>query len=155
MSLRFANVNRGDAHWSLQRNCSVTPKQLGCVYAMSCLTCGGVGVFFWLQGAALVLPFAVLELFAVGCAFVMYARHATDGEKISLHENRLVVEIESAGKLNRTEFHRSWVRIEPPVGGSSLIELSEKGKSIRVGRYVRPELRLQLANEIRAALRAA
>jgi uncharacterized membrane protein len=34
-----------------------------------------------------------------------------------------------------------------------LIELSGQGRSVQVGRHVRPELREQLAREIRSALR--
>ena len=35
----------------------------------------------------------------------------------------------------------------------SLVELSGEGRSIRVGRHVRPELRVTLAQELRRALR--
>ena len=38
---------------------------------------------------------------------------------------------------------------------ASLIEVSGQGRSVRVGRYVRPELRAALAREIRMALRGA
>jgi uncharacterized membrane protein len=34
-----------------------------------------------------------------------------------------------------------------------LIEVSGRGQSVQVGRFVRPELRPQLAQEIRTALR--
>lgn len=112
-------------------------------------------MFFWFQGAPLVIPFASLELVAVGLAFLVYARHTTDGEHISLQEGQLVVEWESAGKLERAEFPREWVRVEPRAGNGSLIELSGRGKTIRVGRFIRPELRPLLAKEIRLALRAA
>ena len=108
-------------------------------------------MFFWIQGATLVLAFAGLEIIVVGLAFLAYARHACDGEKISLHGARLVVECESA----RAEFARQWVRVEPKSGELSLIELSGQGRSIQVGRYVRPELRQVLAREIRKALRSA
>jgi uncharacterized membrane protein len=96
-----------------------------------------------------------LELAAVGIAFLVYARHATDGEKISLQGPRLVVELENAGRLERAEFHREWVRIEPKTGDRSLIEVSGQGCSVEVGRYVRPELRSALARELRMALRSA
>lgn len=124
-------------------------------YISLCTVSVGIGLFFWFQGATLVIPFASLELIAVGLAFFVYARHSTDGERISLQENRLVVELECAGRLERAEFQRGWVRVEPRADDSSLIELSERGKTIRVGRYIRPELRPQLAREIRSALRAA
>ena len=124
-------------------------------YISLCTVSVGIGLFFWFHGATLVIPFASLELIAVGLAFFVYARHSTDGERISLQENRLVVELECAGRLERAEFQRGWVRVEPRADDSSLIELSERGKTIRVGRYIRPELRPQLAREIRSALRAA
>lgn len=85
----------------------------------------------------------------------MYVRHATDGEKISLQGSRLVVERETAGRRERAEFDRWWVRVEPKSGNGSLITLSARGRSVEVGRFVRPELRAALASEIRMALRAA
>ena len=149
---RFATVSGQNIHWFLKRNCSVTPAQLGWLYASICVVSLGIGTFFWLQGAKLIMPFAWLELAVVGVAFVVYARHATDGEKISLQDGRLVVELENAGRLERAEFQREWVRVEPKTGDHSLIEVSARGRSVEVGRYVRPELRPALAREIRMAL---
>ena len=51
------------------------------------------------------------------------------------------------------EFEPAWVRVEPETGDRSLIELSGQGRRIAVGRFVRPELRRQLAEELRWALR--
>ena len=141
--------------WRLRRNCSVTPAQLGWLYLSLCVLSLGIGLFFWLQGATLVLAFAGLEITLVGVAFLAYARHATDGELISLQGPNLVVECESAGRRERAEFARQWVRVEPKSGDHSLIELSGQGRSIEVGRFVRPELRQVLAREIRRALRNA
>ena len=150
---RFATVQGQAIVWFLKRNCSVTPAQLGWFYASLCVVSLGIAGFFWQRGATLILPFAWLELAAVGLAFLVYARHAADGERISLQDRRLVVELESAGHLQRTEFDPDWVRIEPRSGGRSLIEVSGKGRSVSVGRYVRPELRPLLAQELRSALR--
>ncbi|CAA2108311.1 hypothetical protein VVAX_04826 [Variovorax paradoxus] len=152
---RFATVSGQNIHWFLKRNCSVTPSQLGWLYASLCVVSLGTGTLFWLHGAPLVLPFAWLELAAVGFAFMVYARHATDGERIALQEGRLVVELENGGHYERTEFLPHQVRIEPQAGDRSLIEVSGQGRSVRVGRYVRPELRAALAREIRMALRGA
>ncbi|WP_295857478.1 DUF2244 domain-containing protein [uncultured Xylophilus sp.] len=153
--LRFATVSGQNLHWLLQRNCSVTPAQLGWLYASICVVSVGIAGFFWSLGAHLVAPFAGLELLAVGAAFLSYARHATDGERISLQDGRLVVERETAGRRERAEFRREWVRVEPKVGDGSLIQVSAQGRSVDVGRFVRPELRPALASEIRMALRAA
>jgi len=139
--------------WLLKRNCSVTPAQLLWLYVCLCMVSLGIAGFFWSQGAKMVMFFACLELLAVGAAFWVYARHATDGERIVLQGERLVVELESAGRLERAEFNREWVRVEPRNGDGSLIEVSGQGRSVRVGRHVRPELRPALARELRHALR--
>ena len=152
---QFAQVSGPSIDWRLRRNCSVTPAQLGWFYGSLCAVSLGIGLFFWVQGVALVLTFAGLELMLVGVAFLAYARHATDGEWISLQGPNLVVELETAGRRERAEFARQWVRVEPKSGDHSLIELSGQGRSVVVGRFVRPELRQVLAREIRRALRTA
>jgi uncharacterized membrane protein len=152
---QFAQVSGPAIHWRLKRNCSITPVQLAWLYISLCTVSLGIGVFFWLQGAAMVLAFAGLEVLVVGLAFLAYARHAADGEWISLQGGNLVVELETAGRLERAEFERQWVRVEPKSGDLSLIELSGQGRSIEVGRFIRPELRQVLAREIRKALRSA
>ena len=152
---RFATVSGQNVHWFLKRNCSITPSQLGWMYASLCAVSLAIGVGFWLNGAQLILPFAWLEILAVGVAFLVYARHATDGEQIALQGGRLVVELENGGHYERAEFLPHQVRIEPQASDRSLIEVSGPGRSVRVGRYVRPELRAALAREIRMAVRGA
>jgi uncharacterized membrane protein len=154
-AFRFATVQGQAIHWFLRRNCSVTPAQLGWLYASLCVVSLGIGTFFWYQGAVMVLPFTWIELAAVGVAFIAYARHAADREHILLQGRRLVVELETAGHLERAEFNRDWVRVEPAMDDRSLIELSGQGRRVIVGRFVRPELRPALAQEIRRALREA
>ena len=150
---RFATVQGRNVQWFLQRNCSVSPAQLVAVYFTLCFVSLGISGFFWTLGATLVLPFALLEVAALGAAFLVYARHATDGELIVLRDGRLLVELECGGKLERSEFLGGWVRVEPGAYDKSLIELTGQGKTVRVGRFIRPELRPALAREIRQALR--
>jgi uncharacterized membrane protein len=92
-------------------------------------------------------------LLSVGLALIFYARHAADNESIRLAPGRLVVEYASGRRVERVEFTPAWVRIEPEHGDRSLIELSGQGRKISVGRFVRPELRRELAEELRWALR--
>jgi uncharacterized membrane protein len=155
MVFRLATVTDQQIHWKLLRNCSVTPVQLAWLYASLCVVSLGIAGGFWLHGAKLIMPFAWLELCMVGTAFLVYARHATDGERIVLQGSQLVVEQTRAGKLQRAEFNREWVRVEPHRDSRSLIELSGQGRSVQIGRHIRPELRSELAKEIRTALRTA
>jgi uncharacterized membrane protein len=159
-ALRFgaeAAVGAGEqtVQWLLRRNCSTTPRQMMGFYLSLCVLSMLIGMFFWVQGATLVMPFAWLELVAVGTALLIYARHATDNERIDLKGGRLMVEHVSGRHVERAEFAPAWVRIEPEHGDRSLIELSGQGQRIAIGRFVRPELRRQLADELRWALRRA
>ena len=158
-ALRFATAPSNDeanhqgVQWLLKRNCSITPAQLLGLFVSLSVVSLGIATFFWVQGATLIMPFAWAELIAVAIAFTVYARHARDGEKISLQGGQLVIELETAGRLQRAEFNREWVRVEPKDGDGSLIEVSGQGQSVKVGRHVRPELRPALAREIRFAIR--
>lgn len=154
--LRFgaeSTAGERSVQWLLKRNCSASPRQVMVFYASLTVLSIGIGAFFWIQGATLIMPFACLELVALGFALMLYARHATDREIIRLQSGHLVVEHVSGRHVERAAFLPQWVRVEPAHGARSLIELSGQGQGICVGRFVRPELRRQLADELRWALR--
>ena len=161
LSLRFGRWREAESEssqpaafeWVLQRNCSITPSQLTAFYGSLCVVSLGIASYFWAFGATLVMPFAWAELLLVGAALLVWARHAADRERIALVPGRLTVEWQNGGRVERAEFATEWVRIEPRHDDRSLIELSGQGRSIAVGRYIRPEQRRQLADEFRVALR--
>lgn len=150
---KFAFETPTGLHWRLKRNCSVTPLQLLWVFGVLCGVSLGIAGFFWSVGATLVLPFALLEVLALGTALLVYARHATDAECVSLVAGGLVVELETAGRRERIEFQSEWVRVASGVHRRALIEVSGRGRTVAIGRHVRPECRAEVAHEIRQALR--
>jgi uncharacterized membrane protein len=139
--------------WQMQRNCSLAPRQLIGVYLSLCVVSSVIALGFWAQGALLVLPIAWIELTVVGVALLVYARHAGDRESIRLEDGRLTVEQQWGSRTLRVDFQPAWVRVEPESADRSLVELSGQGRRVVVGRHIRPELRRQLADEIRWALR--
>lgn len=138
--------------WTLKRNCSLAPRQLFGFYSALCVLSLAVAGFFWWLGAHMVMHFTWLELLAVGAAMLVYAWHAADSESIALHADRLTVEHAWGARVERVEFQPPWVRVGPEAGDGSLIELSCRGCRVEVGRYLRPESRRQLAEELRMAL---
>lgn len=152
---RFARIGDESVAWHLRRNCSVTPRQFGVLYASLCLVSLAIGAWFWLLGARLVMGFAVIELLLVGVAFLAYARHAVDGETVSLRDGCLIVERECAGGRERMEFRGAHVRIDAPTDRRALIEVRAHGRRVDIGRHVRPEWRPVLAREMRRALQAS
>lgn len=141
--------------WVLRRNCSATPRQLMAVYALLCAVALAVGLGFLVHGTPVVLAFAGIELLAVGAALVVHARHATDRETLTLSSGMLAVEQRCGAHVAHAEFRAAWLAVEPVHGQHSLVQLSGQGRSVRVGRFLRPELRQAFAQELRRALRAA
>lgn len=155
-ALRFGRESQTDGgavEWHLRRNCSISPRQLILFYLSLCGVSLGIASLFWWGGAPFVMPFAGLELLAVGAALLVYARHATDRESLLLQPGVLTVERTVGPRTLAVELSADWVRVEPAHGDRSLIELSDRGRKVEVGRFVRPELRRALADELRWSLR--
>jgi len=141
--------------WLLKRNCSITPAQVGAVYLSLCTVSLLIAGFFYVQGAPLVLAFTALELTLVGVALLVFARHAGDFESLTLVGRSLQVLQSYGSRVAHTDFTTDWLTVEPAAGQGSLIQLSGRGQTVRVGRFVRPELRADFARELRLALRQA
>jgi uncharacterized membrane protein len=150
-----AGTRDWSVEWVLKRNCSMAPRQLFSVFAALCAVSMLIATFFWLQGATMIATFAGLELAAVAICLLIYSRHATDNENIAMRAGLLTVQHTSGTVVETAEFMPEWVRVEPVSSDQSLIQLSGQGKKIEVGRFIRPELRRQLANELRYAVRLA
>lgn len=150
---RMAQTCGDTLEWRFKRNCSVTPRQLAAMYALLCVMSLSVAGFFWSMGVRMVMPFTAIELTAVAIAFVVYARHATDCERILLGPHQLVIEQERAGRVSQVVFNRAWVRVQDRQSPSELIELSEGKQRLQCGHHIRLDLREQVAQEIRMALK--
>ncbi len=144
---------RAALQWVIKRNCSITPRQLGTVYAGLCVVSLGIALFFAWIGAPFVLAFAGLELLLLGVAFLIHARHAGDREILTLADGALAVEQHLGHHLGLAEFRAEWLAVEPAGGQGSLVQLSGQGQWVRVGRFLRPEHRAAFAQELRQALR--
>jgi uncharacterized membrane protein len=145
--------------WTLQRNCSMTPRQVARAYAVLCIISLTVAIGFLLHGFWMVLAFSLVELSCAGLALVLYARHALDREQIALSEHGLMVECVQAGKRIHARLDPLWTRVLAPAelgavrGRRGLITLESRGVRIEVGRFVNEAKRRQVAGELRQALR--
>ncbi len=152
---RFAREQQAPAGWlfDLRRNVSLSPRQMLLAYVLVCALSLAVAGAFWWHGVRLVVIFTGVELAAVGVALLYVARHAGDRETIAVTLRELSVVRHCGTRVERVSLRTQWVRIEPAAGVGSLVELSGEGRSMCVGRHVRPELRAELADELRRALR--
>jgi uncharacterized membrane protein len=139
--------------WLIKRNCSVSPRQFVAFYVSLALFSLLVASLLVWAGAWLVLPFTGIELLAVGVAFVMYARHAVDYERIRLFPDRLVIERMDAEELTQLEFNPRWVRVELGATPRDPVTIVSRGQEVKIGVHLAQHRRKQFAAELRAWLR--
>lgn len=153
MQYRWSYAVDHDTHqWVMKRNCAMSPRQLagwfGSLAAVSLL----LAAFFAVKGAWLVVPFTLIEIAALGAAFVWWSRHATDYERIVVGRGLLSVESSSGERLRRVERRPAWVRVEYGGARRDSIRIVSSGEAIEVGGLVPDDRRAALARELRGAL---
>ncbi|WP_051971464.1 DUF2244 domain-containing protein [Massilia sp. 9096] len=141
--------------WTLQRNCSLAPRQVALAYAMLCAFSLTVGLaLLVLHGIWVVLAFSLLELALVGLALIVYARHALDREHILLADTCLLVECVQADRCRQARLDPLWTRVlAPDERRRPLIRLESRGDQVEIGRFVSEARRCQVERELRQALR--
>lgn len=139
--------------WVSKRNCSISPRQLLGFFVSLSLVSALVAGLCWVGGAKLVTPFTALELVVLAVALLVHARHAADRERVEFGADRVVVEWECAGSVERIELPTRQTRILMHDNG---LIVFKAGQAVAfAGRYTRPERRETLARELRRALIAA
>jgi uncharacterized membrane protein len=141
--------------WVLQRNCSLTPRQLATAYLVLCAGAFGIAFAFALIGIWFVFAFALFEMAAITGALLHYARHALDREHIALSDRCLLVERVLGGHTEQVRLDPHWTRIKLPDRRRALIELESRGTRVAVGSFVDDATRQQVARELRRELRDA
>jgi uncharacterized membrane protein len=138
--------------WVLKRNCAMTPGQLCTTFAVLGGVSLAVSLAWAFSGAWVVLPFVLLEWCVLALAFVVYARHAADHERITLNPETVSIEVCKGDRLDRHEIPRQWLRCRMDDGQRSLVRLASQKKEFSVGQFVSQAGRQQFYKEFRAAL---
>jgi uncharacterized membrane protein len=138
--------------WVLKRNCAMTPRQLCITFALLGGVSLAVSLAWALSGAWVVLPFVLLEWLVLAAAFIAYARHAVDQERVTLQPDRVSVEVFSGNRHNRLEIPREWLRPRIDEGRHGLVHLANRAQDVQVGQFVDQAVRKKFYEEFRAAL---
>jgi uncharacterized membrane protein len=142
---------------TLKRNCSISPAGLLAVFAALSIAALAIGVGFAIAGAWMILPFAGLEVAALGTAFVLYARRAGDYERIELDRGRLTVEVAEEQRTARYELdpRRAEVVVEKQAGYGARVWLMRGAgeEKLELGRHLDAASRLEFAAELTRRLR--
>jgi uncharacterized membrane protein len=147
--LPFRDGNAGFSV-TLKRNCSISPAGLAGVFAALALVVVTIGAGFAIAGAWLVLPFAGLEVLLLGAAYVLYARHAADYERIVLDSGRLTVEVAQAQQTSRYEMEARRARV---CLEEERVVLRGAREQLELGRHLDAEMRVRFAAELQKRLR--
>lgn len=125
----------------------MSPKALAGVFAALALVTLAIGAGFALVGAWLVLPFAGLEVLLLGAAYLAYARHAADYERLEIEPGGLKIEVAQANRVARYRLVNAKVSVE-----DGRVVVRDAKEELEVGRYLGAEARVELAAELQKRL---
>ncbi len=140
-------------------NRSMTWREVQLAYAAMVAVGLSIAAGLSLAGAWLVLPFAGLELVAVGVGLYRCAQHCAEREVISIDEGTVAVERGRYRPEQRYELPRSWAQVGLQKGAvrgyPSRLLIRSHGKTVEVGSILAENERRLLARELRCSLSAA
>jgi len=115
-----------------------------------------IAVMFAVKGAWLILPFAGLEILALGACLYICARKNTECEVIHIGEDVVKVERGRRRPEHSVEFQRAWTRVNLTQNRlawyPSRLTLSSKGQEIEIGSKLLEEERIELTKELQRKL---
>jgi uncharacterized membrane protein len=114
-------------------------------------TCSLVSMVCLLAGAWPVVPFFVLAMIGLGCAFQRLRRHAGDFERLTLREGRLLLEQHVPDRDRRFEFNSAWVQVLEDAPRNTLL-IRAHGREIPFGTLLTEEEREAIGAELRRRL---
>ena len=114
-----------------------------------------ISLGFALSGAWPILPFAGLELLVVGLAFRYMEQHADDYERMTMHDDEVVIERWERGSVSRFEFNRHWAQLivsDPRGRERGRLALRSHGKEVQFGMFLTDEQLAAAARRLREHL---
>ena len=114
-----------------------------------------IGVPLFLLGAWPLIGFMGLDVALVWFLFRLNYRSGRLSETLKLTDTDLIVtRIDPEGVVEETRLESAWLRVDmdDPPEHESRLTLISRGNRLVVGRFLTPEERLEVANELRAAL---
>ena len=114
------------------------------------LVCGGIGVIFYFLGAALILPFAGLELSILFIAFYLSFKWSSKKEKIYISQD--IVKVERG--INKAEYlweeFRTFTSFQVKRNKDKSIRMSfrSKGEDVFVGDFLNEDDKILLKDSV-------
>ena len=140
----------------IRPNCSLPWRETVQFYLGMVIVSFSIAAAFATKGMWLVLPFAGLEMLALGIAFYLVARRSMRWQMLNIHEDCVEI-IEGVDKsVIRSSYQRAWlqVRLEAAAvrGYPSRLVLRSRGRSTEIGEYLTEVEKQLLAQQLRDVL---
>jgi len=137
----------------LQPNCSLKPAGATLLFVATCLFSMGFALFFVFRGFWPVLPFAALEMLALGLALQASMRRGNYSQTVLITDSQISLVTRSRHGAQKQEFARHWakVRLRSPSRrhGTSQLTIESRGRAYEVGSFLTEEDRCRLAERLR------
>jgi len=117
------------------------------------VTCGAIGLGFYLVGASLILPFAGLEILLVGACVYFVVHRTYKQEVITLTQDTLKIEKGISKPDKVWEYFRVWsyVVVEKPKHPwyPAHILITSKGERVPIGDFLMEKEKITLVENLR------
>jgi uncharacterized membrane protein len=136
-------------------NCSLSPSGTLRAFIIIVLISLSFSFGFMLIGAWPVLFFSGAELFALGYCFYYVLLHGGDFEKLTIDDDKVIVDIHEPGHDSHIELSGYWTRLVldcMPDGYCRWLALRSSDREIKFGRFMTSEERLELAHQLQPRL---
>jgi uncharacterized membrane protein len=134
---------------------SLSPRGFAILIAATGVIGFAYGLAFWLMGAWPIFGFCGTEWLLFIYLFRKHLRGDRRSERLRLYRDRLMVETQSPkGERQLYRFQPYWLQVildEPDEYESSLY-LRSHGKQLRIGSFLSPQERRDVAQQLRAVL---
>lgn len=117
-----------------------------------------IGIMFTLAGAWVVLPFAVIQIVAVGFLCRWLYRHVDDCELVLIEPERVRVIKRHGRRTSQHDFARHWVRARVDRDGDGTngrLRIGSHGRFVNLADEVNEADRLLVARELVGLLRSS
>lgn len=137
-----------------KRNCSLEWAERWRAFWLIASISAIIAGAFACVGAWLILPFAGLEVGALYVAFRLLDRRENDYERLTIDGDRLVVEQQRQGRLERFEANRLWAQVVVRRQSTRVqLALRYHGREIEFGTFLCDEARSSAARSLQEQLR--
>ena len=117
------------------------------------VTCGAIGIGFYIVGASLILPFAGLEILLVGACVYFVVQRTYKQEIITMTPERLKIEKGISKPDKDWEYFRVWayVVVEKPKHPwyPAHILITSKGERVPIGDFLTEKEKLTLVENLK------